>query len=181
MKATFADALKYIVADEGGYVDHSQDPGGATNKGITLRTYKKFCGFHKTKADLRAITDAEVEDIYRRGYWDVCHCDLLPVGIDYAVFDQAVNSGPQRSVIWLQKALRMPATLQDGFVGPATLRYFTEAVGDYGDILERMCDLRLRFLQSLPTWPTFGKGWENRLKKVRLRVQQMMLTHKPTV
>lgn len=100
--------------------------------------------------------------IYQSGYWDKCHCDDLPVGVDYAVFDGAVNSGPGRSAKWLQAAV---GAKQDGAIGPKTLAKVKEH--DPADIVNAMCDRRLNFLRALSTWPTFGRGWGRRVEGVR--------------
>lgn len=118
MKNSFKNALKLVLVHEGGWADHPRDPGGATMKGVTLVVYQRHFGENKNKDDLRNITDAELEKIYRSGYWEKCHCDDLPVGVDYIVFDAAVNSGPGRSAKWLQGAV---GAKQDGGIGPRRL------------------------------------------------------------
>jgi len=102
MQENFKDCLNHVLSHEGGYVNHPNDPGGATNKGITLKVYQGFYGEHLGKEDLRQITIREAGAIYRKNYWDKCKCDSLAAGMDYAVFDQAVNSGSSRSIKWLQ-------------------------------------------------------------------------------
>ncbi len=83
-------------------------------KGVTLATFRRHYGKQKTKKDLRNITTRQLQNIYRKGYWDKCKCDDLPAGVDYAVFDAAVNSGPGRSAKWLQGAV---GAKQDGGIG----------------------------------------------------------------
>ena len=118
MKRNFKKALKHVLVHEGGWADHPKDPGGATMKGITLATYRRHFGEDKSKDDLRNITDEDLGQIYRSGYWSKCRCNELPAGVDYAVFDGAVNSGPGRGAKWLQAAL---GAKQDGGIGPKTL------------------------------------------------------------
>ncbi len=177
MEENFTDSLARVLAHEGGYVDHPEDPGGATNKGITLETFRSYFGAYLTSDDLRDITDYQVEYIYNEGYWDKCSCDDLPAGIDYVVFDQAVNSGPSRSVMWLQETLDVAA---DGIIGPITL----DKVSIYPapGTINAMCDIRLEFLCTLSTWPTFGEGWESRVKDVRahaLKLAQLPAAPEP--
>ncbi|MEZ5552415.1 MAG: glycosyl hydrolase 108 family protein [Pseudomonadales bacterium] len=90
---------------EGGWADHPRDPGGATMKGVTLATYRRHFGAKQDKNELKNNSDKELERIYRAGYWDVCQCDRLPSGVDYAVFDAAVNSGPGHSIRWLRASV----------------------------------------------------------------------------
>src|SRR5690606_3666406 len=85
MQRNFSRALSAVLKHEGGYVDHPRDPGGATNKGITIGTFRKWVKKNGTKADLRAISDADVAKVYRKHYWNKVRADELPDGIDYAV------------------------------------------------------------------------------------------------
>lgn len=162
MKTNFEEALKHVLVHEGGWSDHPKDPGGATMKGVTLEVYRNHFGANKTKEDLRNISESELQQIYRTGYWNKCKCDDLPAGIDYAVFDAAVNSGPGRSAKWLQLAV---GATPDGGIGPNTLAKVKnfESV----QVVNTMCDNRLGFLQSLDNWQTFGKGWKKRVDGVR--------------
>ena len=162
MNKNFKSSLKHVLVHEGGWADHPRDPGGATMKGVTLATFRRHFGKNKSKKDLRNITDKELEHIYKTGYWVKCHCGDLPSGVDYAVFDAAVNSGPGRSAKWLQSAVGAKV---DGTIGPKTIEKVldNEAVTVTGD----MCDRRLSFLKSLATWSTFGKGWGRRVEGVR--------------
>lgn len=168
MKKNFKSALKHVLVHEGGWADHPKDPGGATMKGVTLVTYRRHFGQDKSKDDLRNIPEDELEQIYRSGYWSKCCCDKLPSGVDYAVFDAAVNSGPGRGAKWLQAAV---GAKQDGGIGPKTL----SRVGEHDPILvtDDMCDRRLAFLHSLPNWLTFGKGWGRRVEGVRTMAMTM--------
>ena len=163
MKENFRDALKHVLIHEGGWADHPADPGGATMKGVTLMTYRRHFGQDKGKDDLRNISDEELGQIYRSGYWDACHCDELPSGVDYAVFDAAVNSGPGQGAKWLQFAV---GAKQDGGIGPKTLARLEDHAPI--EVIEAMCDRRLAFLRNLSTWPTFGKGWGRRVENVRV-------------
>ena len=161
MKDNFNSALTQVLRHEGLWSDHSADPGGATMKGVTLATYRQ----HRpgaTKAQLRAITDDEVRQIYREGYWNVIRGDDLPYGIDLVAFDAAVNSGPKRGARWVQSALGVTA---DGQIGAKTILAAHQA--DPMPVIMRACQDRMRFLQSLPTWPKFGKGWTRRVSDVQ--------------
>jgi lysozyme family protein len=161
----FEDALKLVLIHEGGYVDHPRDPGGATNKGVTLAVFQRFFGADRSKEDLRAITDEQIQEVYKSGYWDKCKCDDLPAGVDYVVFDQAVNSGPGRSAKWLQAAI---GTTVDGGIGPQTVAAARNAAPDA--TVNTMCDERLTFMQNIrggSLWETFGLGWQRRVDGVR--------------
>jgi lysozyme family protein len=161
MKANYAICLPKVLLHEGGWADHPKDPGGATMKGITIGTYRDFKGRAVTKAELRAITDAEVSEIYKRLYWDKVAGDALPSGLDYVAFDPAVNSGPLRGARWLQSALGVPA---DGQIGKATLAAARAA--EPVAVIKRASAIRMGFLRGLRTWGTFGKGWSRRVAEV---------------
>lgn len=168
MKANFQTALALVLKHEGGFVNHPSDPGGATNKGVTLANYRRYVKPGGTVADLKAITDEEVATVYRRFYWDAVKGDDLPAGIDYAVFDFAVNSGPSRSAEFLQRTLGVD---QDGKIGPQTLAAARAAKPVL--VIDNLCDRRMFFLQGLKIWPTFGKGWTRRVEEVRAESKRM--------
>ncbi len=162
MKHNFERCLAEVLKHEGGWADHPKDPGGATMKGVTIGTYAQFKGRKVTKDELRNISDAELQAIYRRGYWDKVRGDDLPGGLDMVAFDAAVNSGPSRGAKWLQEALGVAA---DGKIGPATLE---AARAQYAPaVIERAVGFRLAFLKRLKTWGTFGRGWQRRVDEVK--------------
>lgn len=160
--ANFATCLRLTLAYEGGWSDHPSDPGGATMKGVTLKTYSDWLGRLATKAELRAIPQAHVEAIYRRWYWDAVAGDSLPAGLDLVAFDAAVNSGVSRGAKWLQGAV---GAFADGQIGPKSIAAARAA--DHDRAVDAACDARLHFLRALRTWSTFGNGWSARVAKVR--------------
>jgi lysozyme family protein len=168
MQNNFVDSLDLVLKHEGGYSDHPDDPGGATMKGVTLTVFREHCGEEQTKQDLKEISDEQLQKIYGKGYWHKCRADDLPSGVDYAVFDAAVNSGPGRSAKWLQGAI---GAAQDGGIGPNTLGKVK--AHDPQDIINDMCDRRLSFLQGLSNWDTFGRGWGRRVEDVRAKALSM--------
>jgi len=161
MKDNFEESLAHVLKSEGGYVDHPKDPGGATNLGTTKKVWEEWVGHEVTKDDIKALTVADVAPLYKARYWDKCRCDDLPHGVDFAVFDIAINSGPSRAAKFLQAACNVVA---DGAIGPATLAAVAKM--DSSELAAKICDARLVFLQGLPTWSTFGKGWGRRVAEV---------------
>ncbi|WP_434723056.1 glycoside hydrolase family 108 protein [Mesorhizobium sp. RIZ17] len=162
MDRNFARSLTLVLKSEGGWSDNSADPGGATMKGVTLANFRRYVKADATKADLRKITDDQVATVYRRFYWDAVAGALLPDGVDYAVFDFAVNSGPGRAAKYLQACA---GVAQDGRIGPATIAAVKAKPS--GAIIDNLCDARLSFLERLPTWKDFGRGWSSRVATVR--------------
>ncbi|WP_027141493.1 glycosyl hydrolase 108 family protein [Mesorhizobium sp. WSM3626] len=173
MDRNFARALALVLKSEGGWSDNPADPGGATMKGVTLANFRRYVKADASKADLRKIGDDQVATVYRRFYWDAVAGAELPDGVDYAVFDFAVNSGPGRAVKYLQATLGIS---QDGRIGPVTLA--AARARPAGVVIDQLCDARLAFLQRLPTWATFGRGWSDRVKSVR---SQALLMSAPAV
>ena len=117
-----------IIAREGGYVNDPDDPGGATNHGVTIHTLRRL-GLDLNRdgrvdaRDVRRLTQAQAEEIFLRDYFHAPRLDLLPVSLQATVFDMQVNAGRQ-AVRLLQRLLRdMGYDLAiDGACGPQTAR-----------------------------------------------------------
>ncbi|RCS21509.1 hypothetical protein DUT91_23610 [Phyllobacterium salinisoli] len=171
MEGNFARSLALVLKHEGGFVDDLVDPGGATNEGDTLATFRRYLNPGATVKDLKQITAAQVAWIYRQQYWEKIRGDELPSGVDYAVFDFAVNSGPERAAKFLQGIL---GVAKDGQIGPQTIKaaHQTNAV----QVINSLCDQRLTFLRSLGIWSSFGRGWARRVKDVRNTALKMVRT-----
>lgn len=170
MQKNTADVLRLIGASEGGYVNHPKDPGGPTNLGVTQRTYDAWLrsrGRHSR--DVRDITRSEADQIFTEQYLAPVRFDDLPDGLDYAMADFSVNSGPSRAVRTLQAVLNaMGAKLAvDGHLGVLTLAEIRARRRHVSAIIGALCDARLAFLRSLGTWGTFGAGWTKRVEFVR--------------
>ncbi len=157
----FEQAVEIVLQHEGGFVHHPQDPGGATKFGITRETLSRVRGRPVTIEDVRALTRAEAVAVYRGLYWDAVRAEDLPPGLDLAVFDLAVNSGPARAARMLQTVLGVAA---DGIVGPVTLNAAWQS--DPAETIRRLTRARLGFLGRLATWPAFGRGWRRRILAV---------------
>lgn len=169
MKENFDAALEAILHHEGGYVHHKLDPGGMTNLGVTKRVWEEWVGHEVDEKAMRALTPETVAPMYKTKYWDKIRGDELPTGVDYAVFDAAINSGPGRAAKWLQTTV---GAVPDGAIGAGTLAKV--AAMDAEDIVEKYQATRLAFMQSLPTWDTFGKGWGRRVTEVKEAALKMV-------
>jgi lysozyme family protein len=168
MTNNFDNALQLVLKEEGGFVNDPQDPGGMTNLGVTQRVWEAYAGRPVNESDMRALTPAMVAPLYRQNYWERVHCDDLPLGVDYAVMDFAVNSGTSRAAKTLQAAC---GVTQDGSIGAQTLQAVNSA--DPVTLIDAVCDKRLAFLQSLPSFNHFGKGWSDRVARVKAASEQM--------
>ena len=165
MKDNFDECLKMLLHHEGGYVNHPKDPGGETNLGVTKRVYEKWGG---TK-DMKDLTVEDVAPIYKKEYWDRCKCDDLESGVDWAVFDWAVNSGTGRAAKAIQKIC---GAAQDGAIGPKTLALINTQNTEY--VIEEFGKIRQDFYESLKTFDTFGRGWTRRNKETTEKALEMI-------
>ena len=157
----FDKALAAVLHHEGGFVNHPSDPGGMTNLGVTKAVWEEWVRHPVDEKIMRNLTAAQVAPMYRRKYWDKVNANDLPAGIDYCCFDAAVNSGAGRAVKWLQGVVGVD---MDGAIGPKTLAAVKAA--DPKSLVEDYSKRRLSFLQDLPHWPTFGRGWTRRVNEV---------------
>lgn len=157
-------ALDFTLRWEGGYVNDPDDPGGATNKGVTQAVYDTWRAKQKLpKQPVRKIAQSEVMAIYENGYWNACQCGGLPAPVDLVVFDSAVNCGVGRAARWLQRAL---GVAEDGNIGPRTLA----AAREFGTPLELARKVSVsraahytKIISENPTLKKFHNGWTNRL------------------
>jgi lysozyme family protein len=162
MKENYAQALKQVLKYEGGKVDDPRDPGGRTAFGVTQNTYNAWRKKQNLPiVDVFTISQNEVAAIYRQEYWDRIRGDDLPAGVDFAVFDFAVNSGVSKAAKTLQSVV---GVTQDGVIGPATI----QAAKNY--VAMAVTNKRLSFMQSLSIWSTFGKGWSARIADVKNQI-----------
>lgn len=168
----FRACLPRILKHEGGYVDDPQDPGGATKLGVTIATARAFKldlddDGDVDKADVKALTADDVAPVYHRGYWLASSADICPTGLDYIVFDCAVNQGVGRATKWLQTVAGVTA---DGMIGPKSIAAISRL--DASRAIARFADLREQHYRGLPTFPRFGKGWMRRLLEVEVQAEQ---------
>ena len=122
------DLATEIVAREGGFVNDPDDPGGATNHGVTLGTLRRL-GLDLTGegridvSDIRRLTAAQAVDIYVEHYFTRTGIAALPEVLQASVFDMYVNAGAN-AVKVLQRLLgdMRFACDADGQIGPQTIR-----------------------------------------------------------
>lgn len=154
----FAEVLPVTLVYEGGYSNHPADPGGATMRGVIQRVYDGYRdGRGAPRQSVRLISNQELVEIYRFNYWNLVRGDELPAGVDLAVFDFGVNSGPGTAIKHLQRVLGIPA---DGHPGALTLAECRRR--DPVAVIQGLMASRRAFLQSLRTYRVFGVGWMRR-------------------
>jgi lysozyme family protein len=168
MKENWEPCFELVLQHEGGYVNDPRDPGGRTNLGVTQRAWEAYVKEPVTEEFMRKLTPDQVKPFYKAMYWDKIKGDELPAGIDYAAYDLAVNSGVGRAAKYLQEIAGVPA---DGIIGPKSLEAIQAC--DPEQTVDAICDMRLSFLQKLPTFGTFGKGWSRRVAEVKSKATSM--------
>lgn len=168
--AAFEASLPFVLRWEGGFVDHPNDPGGRTNKGVTQKVYdawRKRQGL--PVREVKRLDDTELHRIYESGYWIPPHCDRLARQLDLVHFDTAVNMGPGRAVRFLQKAAGCGV---DGDFGSQTEKAVQACRP--GDLIASYCATREAYYRELvrrnASLGVFLKGWLNRLNALRHEV-----------
>ena len=154
----FDDAFDALIGHEGGYVNHPDDPGGETRFGIT----KRVGSANGYTGDMRFFPIDMAKTIARNLYWTPYQCDQLPIHVAFQVFDAAYNGGYPAK--WLQQAAGVNV---DGQIGAKTIGAVRAA--DPDKIVMRFDAYRIKYLASLKTFPTFGRGWMNRMAENLLR------------
>lgn len=152
--ASFDVSVKRVLMHEGGFVDHPNDPGGATNYGITQAVARQ----HGYTGDMRNLPLDTAKAIYKADYWAKGHCDKMAQIVAYQHFDACVNHGVDQAAKFLQRALGVSA---DGVIGPQTLDALSKA--DPLKVASSIIAQRIRFYTNLGTWSIFGKGWVRRV------------------
>lgn len=162
-----AELLKpFILRWEGGFVDDPLDRGGATNKGITIGTFRNFYGKDATVEQLKNITDEQWLRIFKSGYWDKWKADDIEnQSIADIVVDWAWASGTATSIKQVQKILGVAV---DGIVGNDTLTAINTA--DQSSLFDKIRNRRIEFVENIvkrdPSQARFLKGWKNRINSL---------------
>jgi len=177
MLNNWQQAFEQMLASEGLFTDDERDNGnklpdgrkGSTMLGVTQYNWEQHVGHQVTHDDMRKLTAADVEPLYKQKYWDVVQGDKLPNGIDYLVFDMGVNAGPGRSIKLLQTAV---GTTPDGGLGPITMAAVWAA--NPVELVEKFSQEKEAFYRSLDTFSVYGTGWLNRVAAVKVKATSML-------
>ena len=162
----FNISLQRILKHEGGFVNDPLDSGGITNLGVTKRVWEEFVGHPVSEADMRNLTVEKVSRLYKQRYWDRVQADKLPKGVDYVVFDFAINAGVGRAIKTLQSTV---GSTPDGIIGNQTLARINAM--DAKELVQQYSDARVDFYQGIvarkPDQVRFIRGWLNRVEDAR--------------
>jgi len=174
----FGFALNHVLKMEGGFTNDPVDPGGPTNKGITLGVFaawRKVVLNSKTRArlisELKDIPDSTVRDIYYSKYWQAASCGAFPQALAIMHFDAAVNHGAGTAIRMLQQAVGVEI---DGEVGPDTRR--AAKVRPVKETIVTYAQIRRARYRSLRHFWRFGKGWLRRVDETLAR-SRLLLDH----
>ena len=157
MKNNFDKCLHMLLEHEGGYVNDSRDSGGMTNLGVTKRVYDEWIGRESTEQEMRDLTPDDVAPIYKKNYWDRVKGDYVPSGVDWCLYDWAVNSGSGRPAKAVQRAV---GATPDGVIGKQTVGLIMEK--DPKFIIDYVYTVRQAFYEGLDDYKHFGRGWSRR-------------------
>jgi lysozyme family protein len=166
--AAFDLFLPMLLRFEGGYVDNPSDPGGETNKGVTMATFcqcsHELLGVDPTSQNLQSLTDAQAGIIYRALYWDkMCGDDIQLQDLANIACDFYVNAGTHATIL-LQRILNgMGAqVVEDGSIGPASIQALNAL--NQTEVYRQYKQGRSSYYQNLgQRFPQFLQGWLNRV------------------
>lgn len=171
----FKKVASIILKHEGGYVNHPSDKGGATNKGITLSTWKKYAmsdtNNEPTIENLKQLTDEDATEIYRRRYWEPRgFCNINDERVSLMVYDWTITSGGAIKQVQklLVKEFGQKITI-DGGIGNQTVTAIN-SVEDQDKLLKKLSEIRKKYYTDLTytdgeknDQDVFLKGWLDRV------------------
>jgi lysozyme family protein len=183
-------AFAFAQRWEGGYVNHPNDHGGATNLGVTQRVYDQYLLDNgQSRQSVREVTKQEAQAIYVQGYWSQVKGNQLSPLTSISLVDFAYNSGPARAIHEMKRFLRengydIPMTAEGRNVRNEKLDSKTaEAVKayvlQYGDekLAQGINTERRQFVQNIvdrnPDQEVFLKGWNNRISSLEKYVHEL--------
>lgn len=196
MRDIFPLIHAFVHRMEGGFVNHPNDPGGATRYGVSLRWLRSIGadlnGDGRIDADdLRTLSPELSQSLFRRHFWEAARLDALPPLVAALVYDGAVNMGASRALRQLQEACNRlhPADplRPDGLCGPRTaerVRHLRAAPGGSLALCRLTLELRDDFYRGLAARPPlrqegrttnyrpFLKGWLKRTAALRDWLEQ---------
>jgi len=170
-------SFELMLGSEGGFSDDPRDNGnklpdgrkGSTMLGVTQYNWENWIGHQVTHEQMKKLTPADVKPFYKKKFWDACRCNDLPDGIDYLVFDFAVNAGVGRSAKTLQSAV---GATPDGAIGPLTLAA-VNAIPE-AELVEKFSQAKEEFYRGLSNFNVYGAGWLNRVAAVKIKATSML-------
>jgi lysozyme family protein len=174
MTTTVETLIDGVIEREGGFVDHPDDPGGATNFGVTRKALSEWLGREASVEDVRNMSVEVAKAIYRSEYFIKPGLVDLPEVLHAVMLDAAVHHDPTDSIRMLQRVLSFwgmkPGPI-DGLVGPRTMRAAETVCAIRPRVLiVALIEHRRHYMENLvrnkPSLDVFFGGWMNRLNKL---------------
>ncbi len=171
MPSLAEEAIKRVLAHEGGFGDDSRDPGnwtgGTVGLGELRGTKYGISAGAFPDLDIKNLTEDQAVDIYRQKYWSACECDSLPPALAVMVFDAAVQHGAgdrqDDAPAMLQRAL---GAVSDGKIGPKTIEAAQKL--DTKKALRNLFVERVLHYSNNRNWTVYKQGWMKRLGDVMI-------------
>lgn len=171
-------AFEFCQRWEGGLCNDKADPGGMTNRGVSLR-FLRSEGIDIDgdgdidEDDIRAVTKEDARRIFKKYFWPRVFDEVAVIAprVSICLFDAAMNMGLKTSIKLLQKGLGVS---QDGIIGPKTL----SALKDSGDFMTAAAMLEMRkyryheICMNRPASRVFLKGWLNRVSALCVEISK---------
>ena len=177
MQSNWDAAFNLMLKSEGGFSNDQRDSGnhlpdgreGSTMLGVTQYNWENWIGHEVTQEQMKKLTPEDVKPFYKKKFWDVCRCDDMPSGIDYLVFDYAVNAGCGGCAKVLQRAV---GVVPDGGIGAVTLAA-VNAIPE-AELIEKFSEAKEAFYRSLSNFDVYGNGWLSRVADVKQHAATMV-------
>ena len=175
MKAEISKLMPFVLKWEGGFVNHPNDPGGATNMGVTLNVWKSQ-GYDKDGdgdidvVDLKNITKEDATNIMKNNYWNRWKASQInSQAVANILVDWTWCSGA-----WgIKIPQRLLGLVEDGSVGPKTIEAVNATIDkDEKKFIQQLYLTREQFIKDIiknnPKLEVFRKGWNNRLNDLKI-------------
>jgi lysozyme family protein len=164
--ADYRKLVPFLLKWEGGFVNDPLDSGGATNKGVTIATFRKFYGADATVEQLKSITDKQWSHIFKSGYWNGWRADeIRSQSVANILVDWLWLSGSPA----IKNPQRLLGVVPDGLVGQKTIAAVNAA--DAKKLFDDIKAARVQYINDIiartPTNERFRRGWMNRLDAIR--------------
>ena len=161
--AKYDKLIPTVLKFEGGFANHPSDPGGATNSGVTLSTFRNVYGKDKTVQDLKNMTNEQWEHIFKTRFWDRWKADDID---NQAIANLLVDWLWASGVYGIKYPKEVLGVKTDGIVGLKTLA----AINYYPnkkELFEKLWNRRKKHFEDIvrnrPQSKVFLKGWLRRL------------------
>jgi len=190
--AQFNLFIPLVHLAEGGFQKFPSDTGNynslgqlvGTNKGISAPVYEAYIGYPPSEANMRSITTAIANAIYKRNYWDKLKADSIKTQeVANVIVDHGVNAGTGRAAKIAQKVLNNSFGKNlavDGAIGNITIAAINSV--NQVKLQSAIVIAREQYYRSLAnSYPEFIQGWLNRLKPFYEDSVQMALRYKKPI